>query len=181
MHAENPREPAHDPLLQPVHLKHLRLKNRVMSTAHEPAYSEDGMPKDRYRAYHVEKAKGGLAMTMTAGTAVVSPDSPPAFGNLFAYDDAIVPWVRRMTDEIHEHDCAAMIQISHLGRRTGWGQDAWLPVVAPSALREPAAIDSTTGTAATCGASAAHASRICCGLTASTTTSLAMASVSGAA
>ncbi|MDO8365098.1 MAG: FAD-dependent oxidoreductase [Actinomycetota bacterium] len=128
----------HDPLLQPFQLRHLTLKNRVMSTAHEPAYSEDGMPKDRYRAYHVEKAKGGLALTMTAGTAVVSPDSPPAFGNLFAYDDAIVPWVRRMTDEIHAHDCAAMIQISHLGRRTGWGQDDWLPVVAPSPLREPA-------------------------------------------
>ncbi len=127
-----------DPLLQPFQLKHLRLKNRVLSTSHEPAYSEDGMPKDRYRAYHVEKAKGGLAMTMTAGTAVVSPDSPPAFGNLFAFDDAIVPWIRRMTDEIHEHDCAAMIQISHLGRRTGWGQDEWLPVVAPSPLREPA-------------------------------------------
>jgi N-methyl-L-proline demethylase len=127
-----------DPLLQPFQLKHLRLKNRVLSTSHEPAYSENGMPKDRYRAYHVEKAKGGLAMTMTAGTAVVSPDSPPAFGNLFAFDDGIVPWIRRMTDEIHEHDCAAMIQISHLGRRTGWGQDAWLPVVAPSPLREPA-------------------------------------------
>ena len=127
-----------DPLLQPFQLKHLRLKNRVLSTSHEPAYSEDGMPKDRYRAYHVEKAKGGLAMTMTAGTAVVSSDSPPAFGNLHAFDDAIVPWIRRMTDEIHEHDCAAMIQISHLGRRTGWGQDDWLPVVAPSAMREPA-------------------------------------------
>ncbi|MEQ1874492.1 MAG: NADH:flavin oxidoreductase [Ilumatobacteraceae bacterium] len=127
-----------DPLLQPFQLKHLRLKNRVMSTSHEPAYSEDGMPKDRYRAYHVEKAKGGLALTMTAGTTVVSPDSPPAFGNLHAYDDAIVPWIRRMTDEIHSHDCAAMIQISHLGRRTGWGQDDWLPVVAPSRLREPA-------------------------------------------
>jgi 2,4-dienoyl-CoA reductase-like NADH-dependent reductase (Old Yellow Enzyme family)/thioredoxin reductase len=127
-----------DPLLQPFQLRHLTLKNRVMSTAHEPAYSEDGMPKDRYRAYHVEKAKGGLAMTMTAGTAVVSPDSPPAFGNLFAFDDAIVPWIRRMTDEIHEHDCAAMIQISHLGRRTGWGQNDWFPVVAPSPLREPA-------------------------------------------
>ena len=127
-----------DPLLQPFTLKHLVLKNRVMSTSHEPAYSEDGMPKDRYRAYHVEKAKGGLAMTMTAGTSIVSPDSPPAFGNLHAYDDAIVPWIRRMTDEIHAHDCAAMIQISHLGRRTGWGQDDWLPVVAPSRLREPA-------------------------------------------
>ncbi len=127
-----------DPLLQPFTLKRLRLKNRVFSSSHEPAYSEDGMPKDRYRLYHVEKAKGGLAMTMTAGTAVVSPDSPPAFGNLHAYDDAIVPWIRAMTDDIHEHGAAAMIQISHLGRRTGWGQDDWLPVVAPSALREPA-------------------------------------------
>ncbi len=127
-----------DPLLQPFQLKHLRLKNRVMSTSHEPAYSEDGMPKERYAAYHAEKAKGGLALTMTAGTAVVSPDSPPAFGNLFAYADEIVPWIRRMTDAIHEHDCAAMIQISHLGRRTGWGQDDWLPVVAPSRLREAA-------------------------------------------
>ena len=127
-----------DPLLQPFTLKQLRLKNRVFSSSHEPAYSEDGMPKDRYRLYHVEKAKGGLAMTMTAGTAVVSPDSPPAFGNLHAYDDAIVPWIRAMTDDIHEHGAAAMIQISHLGRRTGWGQDDWLPVVAPSALREPA-------------------------------------------
>jgi N-methyl-L-proline demethylase len=127
-----------DPLLQPFQLKHLTLRNRVMSTSHEPAYSEDGMPKDRYRAYHVAKAKGGLALTMTAGTAVVSPDSPPAFGNLFAYSDDIVPWLRAMTDEIHEHGAAAMIQISHLGRRTGWGQDDWLPVLAPSALREPA-------------------------------------------
>ena len=127
-----------DPLLQPFTLKHLRLRNRVFSSSHEPAYSEDGMPKDRYRLYHVEKAKGGLAMTMTAGTAIVSPDSPPAFGNLHAYDDAIVPWILAMTDGIHEHGAAAMIQISHLGRRTGWDHDDWLPVVAPSALREPA-------------------------------------------
>ena len=41
-----------DPLLQPYRLKHLTLKNRVMSTSHEPAYSEDGMPKERYRLYH---------------------------------------------------------------------------------------------------------------------------------
>lgn len=127
-----------DPLLQPFTLRHLTLRNRLFSSAHEPAYSEDGMPKDRYRAYHVEKAKGGVAMTMTAGSAVVSPDSPPAFGNLHAWNDDIVPWLRAMTDEIHEHGAVAMIQITHLGRRTGWGQDDWLPVVAPSRLREPA-------------------------------------------
>ena len=94
---------ASDPLLQPYTIKHLTLKNRIMSTAHEPNYHEDGMPKDRYRLYHVEKAKGGIALTMTAGSAVVSRDSPPAFGNLLAYKDEIVPWLRKLTDECHEH------------------------------------------------------------------------------
>lgn len=129
---------ASDPLLQPFRLKHLVLKNRVMSTAHEPNYHEDGMPKDRYRLYHVEKAKGGIALTMTAGSAVVSRDSTPAFGNLLAYKDEIVPWLRRLADECHEHGAAVMIQLTHLGRRTNWNKADWLPVLAPSPVREPA-------------------------------------------
>ena len=127
-----------DPLLEPFQLKHLHLRNRVFSSAHEPAYAEAGMPTDRYRLYHEEKAKGGVALTMTAGSAVVAEDSPPAFGNLHAYDDAIVPWIQRLTDGVHEHGAACMIQLTHLGRRTSWAQADWLPAVAPSALREPA-------------------------------------------
>jgi N-methyl-L-proline demethylase len=127
-----------DPLLQPFRLKHLTLKNRIMSTAHEPSYAEDGLPKDRYRLYHVEKAKGGIALTMTAGSAVVAEDSPPAFGNLHAYKDEIVPWLRRLADDCHEHGAAVMIQITHLGRRTSWNQADWLPVLAASSIREPA-------------------------------------------
>jgi 2,4-dienoyl-CoA reductase-like NADH-dependent reductase (Old Yellow Enzyme family) len=127
-----------DPLLQPYRLKHLTLKNRVMSTSHEPAYSEDGMPKERYRLYHAEKAKGGMALTMTAGSAIVSRDSPAAFGNLQAYRDEIVPWMRELADACHEHDCKVMIQLTHLGRRTGWNKADWLPVLSASPVREPA-------------------------------------------
>lgn len=127
-----------DPLLQPYRLKHLTLRNRLMSTAHEPAYSEDGMPTERYRLYHAEKAKGGIALTMTAGSAVVSADSPAAFGNLYAYKDEIVPWLRDLSDACHEHGSAIMMQITHLGRRTNWNHSDWLPVLAPSPVREPA-------------------------------------------
>lgn len=49
---------SNDPLLQPYQLKHLTLRNRIIVTSHEPAYPEDGMPKGRYRAYTVERAKG---------------------------------------------------------------------------------------------------------------------------
>ncbi|MCA1494634.1 NADH:flavin oxidoreductase [Ensifer sp. NBAIM29] len=127
---------SHDPLLQPYQLKHLTLRNRIIVTAHEPAYPEDGMPKERYRAYTVERAKGGVAMTMTAGSAAVSKDSPPVFNNLLAYKDEIVPWIREMTDAVHAEGAAIMIQLTHLGRRARWDKGEWLPVVAPSHHRE---------------------------------------------
>lgn len=129
---------SNDPLLQPYRLKHLTLRNRIMTTAHEPAYPEDGMPKDRYRAYHEIRAKAGVALTMTAGSAAVSRNSPPVFNNILAYKDEVVPWIRRLTDACHEHGCAVMIQLTHLGRRTHWAKGDWLTAVSPSHAREPA-------------------------------------------
>ena len=129
---------SNDPLLQPYQLKHLTLRNRIMTTSHEPAYGDDGMPKDRYRLYHLERAKGGVAMVMTAGSASVSRDSPPVFSNLLVWKDEIVPWMKRLTDDCHEAGAAVMIQLSHLGRRTRWDKGDWLPVVSSTAEREPA-------------------------------------------
>ncbi len=129
---------SNDPLLQPYQLKHLTLRNRIMTTSHEPAYPEDGMPKARYAAYHAERAKAGVALAMTAGSAAVSKDSPPVFNNVLAYRDDVVPWIRNLTDACHEHGCAVMIQLTHLGRRTTWSKGDWLPSVSSSKHREPA-------------------------------------------
>jgi 2,4-dienoyl-CoA reductase-like NADH-dependent reductase (Old Yellow Enzyme family) len=125
-------------LLQPLQLKHLRLRSRIMSTSHEPAYSEQGRPGLRYRLYHEEKAKGGIALTMIGGSAVVAPDSPPAFGNLHLFDERIVADLQALADGVHAHGAAVMCQITHLGRRTYWNRADWLPVLAPSLVREPA-------------------------------------------
>ena len=127
-----------DPLLQPYKIKHLEFKNRLMVSAHEPSYAEEGMPKDRYRLYQVERAKGGIGLTMTAGSAVVSPDSPPAYNNLHAYKDEIVPWLKKITNECHDYGTKVMIQITHLGRRTSWNHSDWLPILSSSPIREPA-------------------------------------------
>ncbi len=125
-------------LLQPFQLKGLRLRNRIMSTSHEPAYAEDGRPGLRYRLYHEEKAKGGIALTMIGGSAVVAPDSPPAFGNLQLFDERIVDDLQALAGRVHAHGAAVMCQITHLGRRTYWNRADWLPVLAPSPVREPA-------------------------------------------
>jgi N-methyl-L-proline demethylase len=129
---------SNDPLLQPFQLRHLTLRNRIMTTSHEPAYPEEGMPKARYRAYHSARAKGGVALTMTAGSAAVSRDSPPVFNNILVYKDEVVPYMKDLADACHEHGAAVMIQLTHLGRRTRWDKAFWLPVVSPSHHKEAA-------------------------------------------
>lgn len=129
---------ATDPLLQPFQLKHLTLKNRIMSTSHEPAYAEDALPKLRYQLYHEEKAKGGLALTMFGGSTNVDKDSPAAFGQLFAGTDEIIPYFQQLADRVHRHGAYTMVQLTHMGRRTIWDAENWLPTVAPSMVREPA-------------------------------------------
>ncbi|HZS84961.1 MAG TPA: FAD-dependent oxidoreductase [Stellaceae bacterium] len=126
-----------DPLLQPLRIKHLVLKNRVMSTSHAISYHDDFKPKQQYQLYHEEKAKGGIALTMFGGSTNVAPDSASVFGQLHAGYDDIIPYFQEFAARIHRHGAALMCQLSHLGGRTHWRADHWLPVVAPSRYREP--------------------------------------------
>jgi 2,4-dienoyl-CoA reductase-like NADH-dependent reductase (Old Yellow Enzyme family) len=86
----------------------------------------------------VEKAKGGVALTMIGGSAVVSRGSAPAFGNLQVWKDEAVPWLQRLADEVHEHGTAVMIQLTHLGQRTSNCTHEWVAAVSASGTREPA-------------------------------------------
>ena len=92
-----------DPLLQPFTLRHLTLRNRIVSTPHSPAFAEEGMPKERYQRYHEEKARGGIGMTMFGGSSCVGPDSPSVFGQLDVGTDAIIPYLQSLTDRVHGH------------------------------------------------------------------------------
>jgi 2,4-dienoyl-CoA reductase-like NADH-dependent reductase (Old Yellow Enzyme family) len=130
------RSTAPDPLLQPFKLKHLVLKNRVMSTSHACGLEVDGLPQERYQAYHEEKAKGGIALTMFGGSSNVAPDSPNIFRQLNVGTDAIIPHFVRFSQRIHAHGTALMCQITHLGRRGEPYASNWLPTIAPSPMRE---------------------------------------------
>ena len=127
----------YDALLKPLTIKGLTLRNRIMSTAHAPAYAEDGKPGERYQLYHEEKAKGGIALTMFGGSSSVAPDSPLSFRQLSVADDGVIPDLKALAERVHRHGAATMCQITHIGRRGRWDGYNWLPLVAPSALREP--------------------------------------------
>ncbi|MFQ5548658.1 MAG: FAD-dependent oxidoreductase [Woeseia sp.] len=125
-----------DPLLQPFHLRHLTLKNRIMSTSHTMLYAVDGVPLERYQLYHEEKARGGIALTMFGGSSNVAPDSATASGIVTLTSDTIIPYFQQFAERIHRYDCALMCQITHLGRRARARAFDWLPTVSSSRSRE---------------------------------------------
>ena len=127
---------ANDPLLQPLQVGHLTLKNRIMSTSHACGLDKDGHPQEAYQAYHEEKAKGGLALTMFGGSSNVAPDSPNTFRQLHLGSDGCIPHLQRFAERVHSHGCAIMCQITHLGRRGDPYGDHWLEMIGPSPVRE---------------------------------------------
>jgi 2,4-dienoyl-CoA reductase-like NADH-dependent reductase (Old Yellow Enzyme family)/pyruvate/2-oxoglutarate dehydrogenase complex dihydrolipoamide dehydrogenase (E3) component len=129
----------HDPVLQPLRVNKLVLKNRIYSTGHAPSgYLEGGIPGLRYELYHEEKAKGGIGLTIIGGSSNVALDSANVFDQIDAGDDAIVSFYRSISERVHRHGTAIMVQLTHLGRRSKWDVGHWLPSVAPSPVRERA-------------------------------------------
>ncbi|WP_061148935.1 NADH:flavin oxidoreductase [Caballeronia arvi] len=124
-------------LLEPLKLRNLTLRNRIVSTAHAPGYGVQSVPTDRYRLYHEEKAKGGVGLTMIGGSTAVSPDASTAFGQLSMVDDRVIPYVKTLVEGVKSHGAAIFCQISHPGRRGRWDTGSWLPAVGPSHVREP--------------------------------------------
>ena len=126
-----------DLLLEPFHLKHLVLRNRILSTSHACGLGDSNhMPGEAYQAYHVAKARGGLALTMFGGSSYVSSDSKWSSGQLSVATDAVIPHLQQFSKRIHAEGAALMIQITHLGRRAETNTQAWMPTLAPSPIRE---------------------------------------------
>ena len=125
-------------LLSPITIRGRTFRNRVFSSAHAPGYAVDGLPGERYQAYHEAKARGGIGLTMFGGSSNVSRDSGSIYGQIYVGDDRVIPAFRELSRRVHRHGAGLMCQITHMGRRTTWDAGDWLPTRGPSAFRDPA-------------------------------------------
>ncbi|MCB4770975.1 NADH:flavin oxidoreductase [Ancylobacter sp. Lp-2] len=131
--------PHAEALLKPLTIKGLTIRNRVMSTSHAPGYGKDGKPQERYQLYHAEKARGGIGLTMFGGSSSVALDSPATpWAQISVADDSVIPYFQQFAERVHAHGAKLMIQLTHMGRRTKWDTENWLPTISSSARREPA-------------------------------------------
>ena len=123
-------------LFSPLTIKHLRIRNRLLSTSHAPGYAVGGHITERYLRYQEEKARGGVGLTQFGGATAVSIENSFHYGQINGAHDAVVPEYRAMAARIHEHGAACMVQLTHGGRRERWDSAHWLPAFSASCRRE---------------------------------------------
>jgi 2,4-dienoyl-CoA reductase-like NADH-dependent reductase (Old Yellow Enzyme family) len=124
----------HTAIFQPLQLRHLTLRNRIVFGAHTANMSLDGLPGDRHLAYYRERAMGGAAMIVVEPvpihrTAVLTR------GNFRADDDSVIPHFRRITDAVHSEGAHILQQLYHVGAHGDWDNSlaySWSPSGLPS-------------------------------------------------
>src|SRR5262245_9865649 len=109
---------AYPMLFSPITINGVTIKNRIVSTAHATAYAINGHPKEKYRRYYERKARGGVGLIITFGSASVHPSSSVAEWNGVAvWDDSIIPDLTEMAEVAHHHGAKIFCQLTHMGRR----------------------------------------------------------------
>ena len=124
-----------DPLLEPFTLRGVTIRNRIFSTGHALSHAMGGKPTSQTLHYQMEKAKGGIGLSFVGGSATISADTAPVFDQ-FTIDPGIIPFFQELSQFYHDQGATLFTQITHLGRRTNANAGEWLPVVAPSPVRE---------------------------------------------
>jgi 2,4-dienoyl-CoA reductase-like NADH-dependent reductase (Old Yellow Enzyme family)/thioredoxin reductase len=123
---------AYPHLLSPLKIGPKTVRNRVLVTAHVPGLADQGMPGDRYIAYHRTRARGGVGLQLTGATPIHSSTAHSEAAGLVNIDDRIVPGYRRLADAVHEEGGCILAQLAHYGATISAGE-AGAPLWAPSA------------------------------------------------
>lgn len=124
------------PLLQPLEVGSLRLRNRFVMPGMQRAWTVDGAPTERMREYYRQRALGGTALVITEACAV---DHPSATSNsLFGWltPRTLGAW-RSCVEAVHGAGGAMFLQLWHQGAVDTGQAGADFVALSPSGLAHP--------------------------------------------
>jgi 2,4-dienoyl-CoA reductase-like NADH-dependent reductase (Old Yellow Enzyme family) len=98
-----------------LRLRGKTLRSRAYLPAHQPGLADDGLPGERYVAYHRQRARAGLGMQITGATPVIWSDVWADGLTLVNIDDRIVPGYRRLAAAVREEGGLMLAQLAHVG------------------------------------------------------------------
>jgi 2,4-dienoyl-CoA reductase-like NADH-dependent reductase (Old Yellow Enzyme family) len=128
------------PLFQPLTIKNVTLRNRIVMSPMTRCFSPGGVPREAVAAYYGRRAAGGTGLIVTEGAgighdaAIDDPNIPVLYG-----DAACAGW-RKTVDAVHEAGGKIFPQLWHMGpmRKTGIGQFPDARPMRPSGVWCPA-------------------------------------------
>jgi 2,4-dienoyl-CoA reductase-like NADH-dependent reductase (Old Yellow Enzyme family) len=152
------------PLLSPVSVAGLKLRNRLVMAPMTRAFSPDGIPGENVAAYYARRASS-LGLLITEGTYV--DESAGSFDRVprFFGERSLAGW-RQVAAAVHAEGGAIFPQLWHIGaqRRPGSPPFPDAPVISPSGLdpkgatvAEPATVAALEGVVGAFARAAAEA------------------------
>src|SRR2546423_8074519 len=103
-------------LFQPLRIRQVALKNRIVCSPMCQYSSFDGFANDWHLVHLGSRAVGGAGLIITEATAV-SPEGRITFSDLGIWKDEHIAELKRITRFIKEHGGAPGIQLAHAGRK----------------------------------------------------------------
>ncbi len=122
-------------LFTPLKVGNVTVQNRIVFSAHLTNYAEDYMPTDRHAYYYRERARGGVGLIITEEHST-HPTDHPYEKLIYAFNPAVLPGYRRITDMVHAEGVPILAQINHNGGQAS-GMFTRLPAWAPSPIADP--------------------------------------------
>lgn len=122
----------YEALLRPARLGPIRLRNRIMSSAHQTTLVRDNRPTEAFFSYHLARAAGGVGLVVLEAHAV-DESGLRSDHTLDASSEAIVDAYRPFAREIREEGARLFVQLLHAGREI-YDSEYAPPPPAPSAV-----------------------------------------------
>jgi 2,4-dienoyl-CoA reductase-like NADH-dependent reductase (Old Yellow Enzyme family)/thioredoxin reductase len=102
-------------LLSPLLVGPVRLRNRIVSTAHQTTLVHEHLPTDDFVAYHDARARGGVGLIVLEATAV-DPSGLLTPHTLAGYREESAAGFARVAEAVRPHGARLFVQLFHGGR-----------------------------------------------------------------
>lgn len=103
-------------IFEPLTIKHMTLKNRVVMTPMGTNYGEqNGEMSFLHINYYEQRAKGGTGLLIVENASVDSPQGSNGTTQLRIDHDNYIPRLFKLCETVHKHGSCIAIQINHAG------------------------------------------------------------------
>ncbi len=119
-------------LFQPIKIRNLELKNRIIMPAIHLMYNMDGFANERFNEFYFRRAEGGAGLVFVGGCRFDEYGGSP--GMMSLQTDEFITGYREFTDGMHKRGAKVGVQLYHAGAYAHSIANDGREALAPSAV-----------------------------------------------